>query len=221
MTASPARLPGQGEVVDRFHAVVGAKDRPLRVPDLVGRGSLEGSHHRQFLVRIAHGEPALVVLPHLFPGVGRGDPVAKARHVHGEDIAARFPLDHPFGEAQADPAALTEARHHGDSGPVVPEARHRPDQRVSVRGEGKGTVDDGFDAGLRQHREAAIGEFNGIADPVELVVEQFVAEIQRRAVHRPRVAVLLVKADAEAAPFLAQIALPSGSMTWGSSSPHS
>ena len=33
------------------------------------------------------------------------------------------------------------------------------------------------------------------------------AEIQRRAVDRPRVAVLLVKADAEAAPFLAQIAL--------------
>ena len=203
----PPRLPGQGEVVHRFHAVVRAEDGALRVPDGVGRGGLEGPHDRQFLVRIADREAALVVLPHLLPRIRGGDPVAEARHVHGEDIAAGFALDHPLGEAEPDPATLAEASHHRDGGPVVPQARDRPDQRVSVRGKGEGTVDDGLDASLRQHREAAVGEFNGIADPVELVVEQLVAEIQGRAVDRPGVAVLLVKTDAQPAPFLPQITL--------------
>ena len=101
---------------------------------------------------------------------------------------------------------MTETRHHGTGGPVIPQSRHRPDQRIAIRRKGEGAVDHILDARLTEHREAVEGKFHAVADTVEIVGQQFMAEIKRRAIDCPGICLLLIKTDAEAAPFLPEIA---------------
>ena len=119
-------------------------------------------------------------------------------------------MDHPFRQRLAHAAALAEPGHDRAGRPVVAQARHRTDERVAVGGEGEGAVDDAFHARLLQRGEAGIGEGDAVLDLVQLIGQQFVAEIPGRAIDGPRLTRFFVKADAEAAPFLAQIAFAAG-----------
>src|SRR5580692_590756 len=102
---------------------------------------------RQLLVRKPNAEAARVILPHLGIGVGPGGPISEACNVHCPDIGARIAMNHPVSERQPDTAALAESRHDAAGHPVVLEATHRPDYRISVRSEGEWSVDYLFDAG--------------------------------------------------------------------------
>ena len=71
-------------------------------------------------------------------------------------------------------------------------------------------MNDRFDTGLFQHGKAAIGKLDAGLDLVEVVGQEFMAKLPRGAIHRPRFTGLLVKADTQAAAFLAQIAFADG-----------
>ena len=204
------RLPGGREIVDVLHAVHRAEYRVLRLPDAVGRRAVERPRGGQFLVRIGDAEAALVVFAHLQPGPGRRAVVAETGDIHRHHVARRFAFDQPFGQSQADAAALAETGHHRAGRPVVAQSRYRPDQRVAVRREGERAVDHALDAGLGQHRVAAEREIDRVADALEVFVEQLVAEVPARAVDRPGDAILLVKTDHQAPALLAQVALALG-----------
>ena len=60
-----------------------------------------------------------------------------------------------------------------------------PDQRVAVGREGEGAVDDALDPGAAEHRVALEGGVERFGDPVEVVVQQLVAEVPGGAVDRP------------------------------------
>ena len=187
--------------------VAGPEHRALRLPDAVGRRRHQGARGGQFLVRIGDGEAALVVLPHLGPGIRPGAPVPEAGHVHREDVARGLALDHPFRQREPYPAPLAEARHHRARRPVVAQARHRADQRIAVRREGEGAADDALHPGRLQHRIALVRDPELVRHAVELLGQELVPEVLRRPVHRPQLARLLVHADHEATPLLAQVAL--------------
>ncbi len=68
-------------------------------------------------------------------------------------------------------------------------------------------MDHGFYASFFKHREALVGKFNGVADLVEVVGQQFVAEIPRCAIHRPGLAALFIKTNTKSAALLTQITL--------------
>ncbi len=140
-----ARLALRSEIVDVLHAVGRAPDGALGIPEAPGRRRLQRAADRQLLVRIADGKPPLVVLGHLGPRPVRPGPVAEAGDVHRVDVCLGLALGHPLGQRLADAAALAEARHHRAGGPKAGLAGDRPDQRVAVRREGEGAVDDALD----------------------------------------------------------------------------
>ena len=201
-----SRLVPLGEVIGHFQPILLPPDRAHLVEDLVHGRRAEGPRGGQFLVRVGHGKAVLVVLHHLGQRVARRDPAPEARHVHREDIALRFALDHPLRQRQPDAAALAEPRHDPAGRPVVAQARHRPHQRVAIGGEGEGAVDHRLDARPFEDRVTPIGEGDRVLDLVVIVGQQFMPEAPGRTAHGPGLAGLFVKADAEPPAFLAQVA---------------
>ena len=161
----------------------------------------------QFLVRVGDGEAPLVIFDDLAAGVAGRDPRPETGDVESEDIAAGGPLDHPFGKGQANPAALAKAGHHGAGGPVIAQARHRSHQGVAIRRKGERAIDHSFNAGVFKNRKPSKGLLHGRRDPVQAVGQKFGTEIGRRAVHRPRLARLLIEPDQQTAPLRPEIGL--------------
>ena len=71
-------------------------------------------------------------------------------------------------------------------------------------------MDHGFDARTFQHREPIVGKGDRVLDLVKIIRQQFVPEIPRRAINGPWAAGLLIKPNAQAPAFLAQIAFACG-----------
>ena len=110
-------------------------------------------------------------------------------------------------ERQADAAALGEAGHHAAGDVEVAQARHRPDQGIAVGGEGERAVDHPLDPGAPERREVLEGDLEARRDPIEVGLEQLVAEVGGRGVLGPGPAVLLVGAEQQALALLAQVDL--------------
>ena len=144
----PKRFAFWREVIDVFHAERAAEHCALLFPDRIGRRRMERTTSGQFLVGVTNGKAALIVLARLVACQGRRHVTAEAGHIHGEDIACRLALDHPFGQCQPDTAALAEPGHHGTADPEPLQAGHTPDQGIAVARKGEGAVDDGLDARL-------------------------------------------------------------------------
>src|SRR5690606_84138 len=87
------------------------------------------------------------------------------------------------------------------------QATHRPDQRVAVRREGEGAVDDLLYSRLLKSRKMAKTDLQRRRYAVDVGLQQFVAEIPRRRRLRPWLASLLIGAHQHAAALLAQIKL--------------
>ncbi len=130
---------------------------------------------------------------------------AEARDVHREHIHARLALGDPLRDREADAAALAEASHHAAREEVVGEAAHRPDDRVAVGREHHAAVDDALDAAVGEAGIALHRDLERAPDPVDVVGQQLVREILRRAVDRPMLAAMLVGADQQALAFLPQV----------------
>src|SRR4029453_10607419 len=95
-------------------------------------------------------------------------PPPPASDVHAPDIEAGIAVHHPVGESKTDAAALAEAGHDAAGDPEIGEALHRADQRVAVRREGEGAVDDLLDAGLRDTGEMLETDLERRRDAVEV-----------------------------------------------------
>ncbi len=131
--------------------------------------------------------------------------LAKARDIHGEHVHARLALRDPLRDGQPDAAALAEARHHAASEEVIAEAAHRADDRVAVGREHHAAIDDALDPAIGKTRVALHRHFERAPDPVDIVGQQLVREILRRAADRPMLAAMLVGADQQTLAFLPQI----------------
>ena len=169
------------------------------VERIVDRRGPERASRRQLLAGEADAESPRVVLAHLGVRIGHGGPVAVAGDVHAPDVGAGIALDHPVRQRQADAAALGQAGHHAAGDPVVPKAPHRPNERVAVRREGEGAVDDAPDAGAPERREMLEADLEARRDALEVVLEQLVPELPGRLPLRPWHAGALVGADQHAA----------------------
>jgi len=182
-----------------------AEHRAHRRHAVVDRRGAERARGRQFLVGEADREAPGIVLADLGVGIGGRRPGAVAGDIHGVDVESGVAIDDPVGEREADAAALAEARHDSAGAPEARQAAHRPDERIAVRREAEGTVDDPLDAGLLESREMLEPDFQRRRDTVEVRLEQLVAEIPGRVHGRPGPARLLIGAHEHAAAFLAQI----------------
>ena len=187
-----------------------AKNRAKRLLDVIDRRGSERSCRRQLFVGVTDGKSLLVVFDDLGQGITRVGPRTKTRHVHGEDITIRFAFDHPLGQGEPHTAALAETRHHAAGGPVIAQTRNRTDERVTVRGEGKGTVNDGLDPCRFQYRKTLVSERDRVADLVEVIRQQFMTKIPGRTINCPGLAGLLVKPDTKAPALLAKVTLAAG-----------
>ena len=154
--ATPGEFVGHalGRVPQRHLQPVGdAELRALGGEQVVDRRGLERPPGGQFLVGEADGEAARIVLAHLGVGVGHGRPVTVARDIHRPDIGARIACHHPVRQREPDAAALAETGRDAAGDPETGKPAHRSDQRVAIRREGEGPVDDLLDAGLLEGRE--------------------------------------------------------------------
>src|SRR5690606_20510458 len=104
-------------------------------------------------------------------------------------------------------AALAEAGHDPAGRPEARQAAYRPDQRVAVRREGEGAVDDLPDADILEGRKMAEADLQRRRDAVDVGFQQFMAETPGRGKFRPWLAGLLISAHQHAAALLAQIEL--------------
>ena len=189
-----------GRIPQRIFEPVGRPEQgALPTERFVERRRPERAPGRQLLAGEADAEFPGVVLAHLGVRIGHGGPVAVAGDVHAPDVGAGIALDHPVRQRQADAAALGQAGHHAAGDPVVLEAAHRPDERVAVRREGEGAVDDAPDAGAPERREMLEADLEARRDALEVVLEQLVPEFPGRLPLRPRHAGALVGADQHAA----------------------
>jgi hypothetical protein len=192
----------------RFQPPAVAHDRVVVAHhDVVERGGLLRAGGGQFLVGEADREAAGIVLAHLGVGVAQRRPFAEAGYIHAPDVSAGIAVHHPVRQRQANAAALAEPGHDGAGGPVVGQAPDRPDQRVAVRREGEGAVDDLLDAGVFHRREMAEPDFQRRRDAVEIGRQQLMAEIPRGVDRRPGLAGLLVGAEQDAGALLAGVDL--------------
>ena len=186
-------------------------DAPLRAlgrQQVVDRRRLQRPAGRQFLVGEADRKAPRIVLAHLGVGVGHRRPVAVARNIHRPDVGAGIAMrSSSWTSARPDATALAEAGHDAAGDPEAGQAAHRPDQRIAVRREGEGPVDDLLDAGVLEGREMPEADFQRRRDAVDVRLQQFMAEIPRRLELRPRLVGLLVGAHQHAAALLAQVKL--------------
>src|SRR5262249_44281951 len=152
-------------------------------------------------------EAPRIILTHLGVRIAKRRPIAETCDIHAPDVEAGIAFDHPICESKADAAALAEARHDAAGDPEILQALDRADERIAVRGESKGGVDDLTDADLAEFREMFEGRLEAGCDAVEIVGEEILAEVPRRLLLGPRDASLFVRADQHAAAFLAHIDL--------------
>src|SRR5476651_2135470 len=206
----------EGDVLDRLRLLRREPQRMLKTAAfaehrvfgdqlVVDRRRAQRPARWQFFVGKADTETARIILAHFGVGVRKRRPVAETRYVHAPDIMAGIALDHPIGERQTDAAALAEAGHHAASDPEVSEAPDRPNERIAVRRESEGAIDDLADADLAEFGEMFERGLEARRDAVEIVGQQVLPEIPWRLPFRPRLASLLVGADQHAAAFLAHI----------------
>ncbi len=192
----------------RLQTIGGAEDGAGFLELVIDRRGQQRASARQLLIRIADGEAAGIVFAHLGIGVAERREVAVARNIHGEDVETGIAMDHPVGERQPDAAALAEAGHDRAGRPEIRHAAHRADERVPIRREGEGAVDDLLDACLVESREVTETDFQLRRDALNVFCEQFVAEIPGRVERRPGAAGLFIGAHQHAVALLAEIDFP-------------
>ena len=202
-----------------FMSIAGAIGKPQRVlkpkalihprafgyQPVIKRGGFLHPALGQGFIGKGHHKAALIVFGGFDTAPVGGGKFAKTGHIHGPDINRRLAVYHPFGQRQANPAALTKAGHHAHSHPVVAHPRHRPDHRVAIRPKGKGAIDRIFDPHLPQRRYAFKAKLKPVGDAVKIRLQQLMAKIPRRAIHFPRRAFGLIGAQQHALAFLPEI----------------
>ena len=187
-----------------------APDRVRRGEPVVDRGRQERPPGRELLVGERDPEAPPVVLLDLGVRVGEGRVVAVPGDIHRPDVhpgVAVIAGGHPGRQGEADAAALRQPGHHAARDPVAPQAPNRPDERVAVRREREGTVDDLPQAGVAHRRVVLERDVELGRDPVEVGLEELGPEVPRRLPRAPRDRRLLVGAQEHPAALLADVDL--------------
>ena len=179
--------------------------RPPRDQMIIKRGGFLHPALGQGFVGKGHDKAAFIILGRFDRAPVRRRPIAETGNVHRPDINRRLTIYHPFGHRQPDAAALTKSRHHTHGAPIVLHARHRADHRVAVGTKGEGAVYGLPYPGLGQHRDTLKRKFQPVGDLVEIGLQQFMAEILRRAADLPGRALFFIGAQQQPVAFLAEI----------------
>ena len=151
------------------------------------------------------GEAVGILVPH--PGLGESlvGPAAEPRHVPGEHVVLRLAVDDPLRRHQPHAARLRKAGDDAVAAEIALQLRHRPQQHVGVRRPDHRPVDDPLDAGIAHRRDTGDGAHHVLLDPLQIVGEQLVGEVERRALLGPELHVALIGADQQALALLAQV----------------
>ena len=102
-------------------------------------------------------------------------------------------------------AALDDSETEGGAEEIVGDAELGADQRAAVRRVGDRSVDHRLDAALGDQRHPTDGLFDNLLEAIQIGGQQLLAELRGHAVDRPRRRRLLVGAEDQAFPFLAQV----------------
>ena len=188
-----------------FQPEIRAHDRASREQPVMDRGAPRRAGFRQFLIGKSQAKPAAIVFVDFQAGVFWRGEGTKARHIHRQHIGTRIIARHPPRQDQPDAAALRKPRHHGAGHPVVPDAPHRPDQRIAIGRKSERPVDGPFDAGPTNCWKMLEPDVEFRSDAVEIIGQELHRKIIRRAQRRPGDAGFLVSAEQSPPALLAHI----------------
>src|SRR4029079_12009587 len=156
------------------------------------RGGFLTPASRQRFIRIRHHEAARVVFYRFYPSPITSRVGAESRYIHRPHVDGRLAVDDPFRHAESDAAGLTETGHYANGNPVVGKARHWSDHRIAVGPEGERSIEHPCDSSASERGHSCERAGERIVDAIEIARQKFVAEVQRRAGNRPRLAIRLV-----------------------------
>ena len=134
--------------------------------------------------------------------------IGVASRVAGPHVPLRLAFDHPFRQHLSGAAGLRNPEGKNASLECIGHPRHRPQQRVAVRGIGNRSVNYLGDSGFRQDRHSCHRIFQIPFQPVEIVFEQLKREVlgQRiRAIDPMGSAVPFIRAKIQTELFLAEV----------------
>jgi hypothetical protein len=173
---------GGGKPVGALPAVALAEHRAHVLQPVVDGARLCRSRIGPFLIRVVDREDVpvslLVLLHHVLPaGVG-----PEAARIHGQHVDARLALDDPFRELPARAARRRDAEAVTLVEPEVRLAPGRADERAAVRRVRDRAVDDVLDAAVGERRHAPLRALDVRNQPLEVAIEEALAEPGRHAV---------------------------------------
>jgi len=166
-------------------AIVEAEDGAFGLLRGVGRECPQRPAGSTFEMRVGAFLPVLVIIFGPLEGEALAGPAAEAGDVPEIHIHLRLSVDYPFRDHLADAGALVQAAHHAAGAEIVLQLGVRPKQRSKVGRKDHRPVDDALDAGLAESWHAVHRHFEIAIHARQVVGQQLVAEIERRAVEGP------------------------------------
>ena len=199
------RVARAGEPVRTLPAELLPEHRAKRPHPFVARRSAVRTRGRAFFVRVVDGEDVGVGFLVLRLQVGAGGVVAETARVDAEHVDGRLAFDDPLG--QLPPGA--PRRGDAETVPLVqPEVRQAPgraDDRAAVRRVRDGAIEDLLHAEFGERRHAANGGLDVRREAIQIRVEQLVLALRVRPVQIAGRRAFLVRAEQQAARFLAHV----------------
>ena len=172
---------------------------------VVHRARLRRARVGPLLVRVMDGEDVavgLLVLRH-HETLARVRP--EAARVEREHVDARLALDDPLGELPARAARRRDAEAVALVEPHVRQAPGRTDERAAVRRVRDRPVDDVLDAAVRERGHAPLRALDVRHEPIEVAVEEALAEPGRHAVGESRRRARFIRTEDPAHALLAEV----------------
>ena len=114
-------------------------------------------------------------------------------------------MDQPLRRHEPDPRRLAEAGDDPVAGEIAPQLRHRAEDHVGIGRPDHRAVDDPLDPRLADRRHPGHGAQHVLLDPLEIVGEKIMREIERRALLGPEPHVALIGPDQQALALLPQV----------------
>ncbi len=193
------------EPVGALPAVALAEHRAHPRQLVVDRARLGGARVRALLVGEMDREDVAVGLLVLLHHVALGGVRTEAARVHREHVDARLALDDPLRQLPARAAGRRDAEAVALVEPQVAHVPGGADQRAAVRRVGDRSVDDILDAAVLECRDTALRRLDVRQQPLEVALEQALAEPVGNAVGKARRRAGLVGPEDPAEALLAQV----------------
>src|SRR5258707_843157 len=196
---------GRREPVGALPAVTLAEDRAHALELVVDRAGLRGPCIRTFLVREMDGEDVAVGLLVLGREVAAACVGTKSPWIDRQHVNPGFTFDDPFGQLPAATAGGGDAEAVAFVEPQIAYAPGGPDQGTAVRRVGDRAIDDLLDPAILERGHATLRRLDVRHHPVQIAVEQALAEPFRYAIGEAGRGAFLVGPQNPAEALLAEI----------------